>query len=177
MNKFFIRTLSLFLILSLLLSLGACSVLPGKAEQPDPAQESSAPAEETPEPSLEAESPENTFIPVSINEVMASNKSTLADDDGLFPDWVELYNYGSESVDLTGYYLCCGGERWEISGISLEPDAYTVIFCSGDSRDNRHSSFTIAKEGATLTLESAGGTVIERFDLPASGGDESVYRS
>ena len=178
MNKFFIRTLSLFLILSLLLSLGACSVLPGKAEQPDPVQESSAPAEETPEPTPEVtESPEAVFIPVSINEVMASNKSTLADDGGLFPDWVELYNYGSESIDLSGYYLCCGGERWAISGISLEPGAYTVIFCSGDSRDNRHSSFTISKEGATLTLESAGGTVIERFDLPASGGDESVYRS
>ena len=171
MNKYFIRTLSLFLIISLLLSLGACSVLPGKAEQPDPVQDPSAPADEAAEPSPEVtESPEAVFIPVSINEVMASNKSTLADDDGLFPDWVELYNYGTASVDLSGYYLCCGGERWEISGISLEPGAYTVIFCSGDSRDNRHSSFTIAKEGAILTLESAGGTVIERFDLPASGG-------
>ena len=48
MNKFFIRTLSLFLILSLLLSLGACSVLPGKTEQPDPVQESSASAEDAP---------------------------------------------------------------------------------------------------------------------------------
>ena len=53
MNKYFIRTLSLFLIISLLLSLGACSVLPGKAEQPDPVQDPSAPADEAAEPSPE----------------------------------------------------------------------------------------------------------------------------
>ena len=178
MNKLFTRMISLFLILSLLPGLAACSVLPGKEETLDPVQESSAPVEETPEPVPEVtESPESVFIPVSINEVMASNKSTIADDDGLFPDWLELYNYGSGTVDLSGYYLCCGSERWEISGITLEPGAYLVIFCTGDGRDSTHSSFTIAKEGAALTLESAAGTVIERFDLPVSGSDESVYRS
>ena len=178
MNKHFTRTISLFLFLSLLLSLAACSLIPGQEEQPAQVQESAPPVETTPEPVPEAPpAPEPVFIPVSINEVMASNKSTLADDDGLFPDWVELYNYGSEAVDLSGFYLCCGGERWAISGITLEPDAYLVVFCSGDGRDNRHSSFTISKDGATLTLESEAGSVVERFDLPASGSDESVYRS
>ena len=178
MNKLFTRTTSLFLILSLLLSLAACSLIPGQEESPAQVQESAPPVETTPEPVPEATAaPESVFIPVSINEVMASNKSTLADDDGLFPDWVELYNYGTEAVDLSGFYLCCGGDRWALSGTRLEPGAYLVIFCSGDGRDNRHSSFTISKDGATLTLESEAGFVVERFDVPTSGSDESVYRS
>ena len=38
MNKLFTRMISLFLILSLLPGLAACSVLPGKEETPDPVQ-------------------------------------------------------------------------------------------------------------------------------------------
>ena len=179
MSKRFTRYISLFLIFSLLLSLTACSTLPTREEQLGKLQETPAPAAaETPVPTPEvAESVEDVFLPVSINEVMASNKSTLSDADGLFPDWLELYNYGTEPIDLSGYYLCCGGERWEISGLTLDAGAYALIFCSGDGRDQVHSSFTISKDGASLSLETAGGTVIERFEVPASGSDESVYRS
>ena len=102
--------------------------------------------ESAPEPAPQAtESPEEVFIPVSINEVMPSNKSTLADADGLFPVWVELYNYGAEPVNLAGYYLCCGGDRWPLPALNLEPGGYRVIFCSGDGIDDAHSNFTIPK--------------------------------
>ena len=36
---------------------------------------------------------------------MASNSETMADQDGEFEDWIELYNNGSASIDLEGYYL------------------------------------------------------------------------
>jgi len=37
---------------------------------------------------------------VVINEVQASNQSTIADEDGDFEDWIELFNAGGEPVDL-----------------------------------------------------------------------------
>ena len=42
---------------------------------------------------------------VFINEVMASNTKTLADPQGDFDDWIELFNAGDTPVDLTGMYL------------------------------------------------------------------------
>ena len=36
---------------------------------------------------------------VRINEVSASN-SIFLDEDGDTPDWIELYNYGSEEISL-----------------------------------------------------------------------------
>ncbi len=178
MKKLFTRFLALLLIFALALSLAACSSLPTREEQLNVSQGSAASDAEAAPKATPAvtESPEDAFIPVSINEVMASNKSTLADADGLFPDWVELYNYGTEQVELSGYYLCCGGDRWQIPALSLEPDGYTVIFCSGDAVDDAHSNFTIPKEGASITLESAAGTVVERFDVPALASDTSAYR-
>ena len=50
----------------------------------------------------------NTSPPISIviNEWMADNSLTLANPvGGKFDDWFELYNYGTNTVDLGGYYL------------------------------------------------------------------------
>ncbi|MEX0944573.1 MAG: lamin tail domain-containing protein, partial [Balneolaceae bacterium] len=52
---------------------------------------------------------------IVINEIQASNSETIFDDDGDAGDWIELYNSGSESVDLTGYGLSDDEEepfRW-----------------------------------------------------------------
>ena len=42
-----------------------------------------------------------------INEFMADNEGTIEDPDeaGTYPDWVEIYNYGAEAVDIAGFYL------------------------------------------------------------------------
>ena len=42
---------------------------------------------------------------LSINEVMASNATTISDEDGDFGDWIELYNYGTTPVNLEGFGL------------------------------------------------------------------------
>ena len=42
--------------------------------------------------------PSSLFPQVVLNEVMASNDATLADEDGDFPDWVELYATGTYAL-------------------------------------------------------------------------------
>ena len=40
-----------------------------------------------------------------INEFMASNDVAFPGPQGDYPDWIEIYNAGSEAVNLSGYYL------------------------------------------------------------------------
>ena len=40
-----------------------------------------------------------------INEIMASNDQTIADEFGEFDDWIEIYNNGNQSINLFGYHL------------------------------------------------------------------------
>ena len=42
---------------------------------------------------------------VLISEFMASDRTTLADEDGDFSDWIEVHNPTAAPVDLTGAYL------------------------------------------------------------------------
>jgi hypothetical protein len=43
---------------------------------------------------------------IFINEFLAKGNTTLEDpgEPGDYPDWIELYNAGNESVNLKGYY-------------------------------------------------------------------------
>ena len=45
--------------------------------------------------------------PILINEYMSSNHTTIEDPDepGEYPDWIELYNFGSKAVDIGGCWV------------------------------------------------------------------------
>ena len=86
--------------------------------------------------SLGAHSPA-TAQPILINEFMASNDRTLADEDGDYPDWIELFNAGDEAVDLSGYSLTDDPEqpdRWSLPSLVLSPGKHLLIFASGKDR-------------------------------------------
>src|SRR5690349_22114858 len=42
---------------------------------------------------------------VVINEVMSSNFSAMQDEDGKYNDWIEIYNAGNSSLNISGYGL------------------------------------------------------------------------
>lgn len=74
---------------------------------------------------------------VAINELVASNGSTLLDEDGDAPDWFELFNPGATSVDLQGWGLSDDrGEpfRWVIEELVLQPGEFRTLFASGKNR-------------------------------------------
>lgn len=141
----------------------------GKSEAPAPGEtEESGPAD-TPQPTA--------YLPLSINEVMLSNKATLADSAGMFPDWVELYNYGSDMLSLDGLYLRKGGDRWPLPARQLAPGSYFVVFCDGSGSDDMHASFSLSKDGVLLSIETAEGARVESLEVPACGADRSVMRN
>ncbi|MCC5839831.1 MAG: CotH kinase family protein, partial [Opitutales bacterium] len=75
---------------------------------------------------------------VRINEVMASNGTTIADEDGDFEDWIELYNYGTDPVDLSGWGLSDSYNnpfKWTFpGGTSIGAGEYLLVWASGKNR-------------------------------------------
>jgi hypothetical protein len=68
-----------------------------------------------------------TDIDLYINEFMASNDSALPGPQGDFPDWIEIYNAGTEAVMLGGYSLCDTLDATQAYQIpDTSPDSVTV---------------------------------------------------
>jgi len=77
------------------------------------------------------------FAQVVINEGSNMNYSSIADENGEYPDWVELYNAGSDTVSLLNYSLSDkpnNPTKWIFPNIKLPPGGFKTVFCSGKDR-------------------------------------------
>ncbi len=78
-----------------------------------------------------------TYAQVVINEGSNRNYTTIHDEDGQYPDWIELYNSGSDTVQLYGYSLTddpTNPSKWIFPNVTLAPGQYKIVFCSGKDR-------------------------------------------
>jgi hypothetical protein len=77
------------------------------------------------------------FAEPVLNEVMTSNGATIADEDGEFHDWIEIFNRGEHPANLQGWGLTDDAAepfRWVLPEVELEPGAYLLVWASGKDR-------------------------------------------
>lgn len=128
-----------------------------------------------------------------INEIQASNTGTVADEDGDYEDWIEIYNGGSQSVNLSGYGLSDDPERpfrWVFPDITILPDEYLLVWASGKNRIDPsgplHTGFSISSEGEDITLTDPEGEPAGKipaayipvdisYGRETTGGSDLVY--
>ena len=103
-----------------------------------------------------------------INEVMSKNDTTIADIDGEFSDWLEIYNSDSNAVSLEGYSLSDNVDlpaRWKFGNIEILGKSFLLVFASGkdrkDGTDNPHTDFKIKSAGEPLLLSNPDGELID----------------
>ena len=108
---------------------------------------------------------------LQISEIMPGNTRTLADEDGDFSDWIEIYNPNASAANLRGYYLTDDSEalaKWVFPAVTLPPKGYLVVFASGKNRvadpAHPHTNFKLNADGGFLALvEPDGATIASAF--------------
>ncbi|MBI4602573.1 MAG: lamin tail domain-containing protein, partial [Planctomycetes bacterium] len=119
-----------------------------------------------------------------INEVMASNRTTLEDRDepGEYPDWIEVYNGTSATLDLGGMYLTddlLDLTKWRIAGGLLLGSRQHLVFLADDdgTQGELHLSYQLSQSGETIALvDRDGKTIIDRVVFDAQTADVSYGR-
>ncbi len=128
-------------------------------------------------------------ITVFINEWLADNTATLADPaDGGYEDWFELYNAGTESVNLGGYYLTdnlANKFQFQIPDNGhyvIPPGGFLLVWADNEANQNStnradlHVNFALSKGGEALGLFAADGTMIDAVTFGAQTTDVSEGR-
>jgi len=131
--------------------------------------------------SIISENWQDSFTPVIINEFMASNATTLDDEDDASSDWIEIYNRSAVTVDMTGWYLTDEADvpnMWQFTaGPVLASGEYAVIFASEKSGPSypMHTNFSLNVDGEYLGLCFPDQSVADEFSLeyPAQATDIS----
>lgn len=117
------------------------------------------------------ETEKNKTIPdIIISEIMASNKTTIIDDNGNFSDWIEIHNISNNRVNLKNYTLSDEANnlsKWDFPEIILEPDQYIIVFASGQDSDNKaqylHTNFKLNSSVDNLFLCNPDKVILSRI--------------
>ncbi len=105
---------------------------------------------------------------IVINEFQASNATTIADPDfASFPDWIELYNTGVQTIDLSSWYLTDNLEdtiKWQFpAGVSIDPGEYLLIWADGRgvNQTGLHANFRLSITGDNIAIFDDSGILID----------------
>ena len=140
-------------------------------------------------PPTEDEEEENvgtTPTTLFINEIMASNSTTILDPQGDADDWIELINTGTEAIDLGGMYLSdktSSPLKWQFpAGTTIDAEGYLLIWADDDDGDSPglHTNFKLSAGGESVVLsdvDARNNVVIDSVDFPAQTTDVSYGRS
>lgn len=118
---------------------------------------------------------------VVINEIMAQNNTTIADEVGDFEDWIELYNNNDFEVDLSGYYLtdtAASLVKWQIPpGTVIPANDYLIIWADNEATDGpMHASFKLAAEGESVLLSNPNLLLVDQVTYEAQTVDMGFAR-
>lgn len=122
---------------------------------------------------------------VVINELMAKNNSTIADPQGNYDDWIELFNLGEETLDLSGMYLSDNPEnplKWRFpAGATIAAGEYLVVWADEDGGDEPglHTNFKLSSKGETVWLfdtDAHDNLLLDTISFTGLEGDQSIGR-
>lgn len=114
-----------------------------------------------------------------LNELMADNRSTAADEHGDFDDWIEIVNTGSTPISLMGLGLTDhmdGGESFVFPDTTIAPGEYLLVWADEEpEQGNCHASFRLDADGEDVYLID-GGVIINQITFSQIGPDVSYGR-
>jgi len=139
-----------------------------------------------PTPGASNGSGETPFAAFIINEFMASNDYTYADENGEFDDWIEIYNYGNIPGDIGGLYITDDLEEldtWQIPDTDPElttipPGGYAILWADKEPEQGiLHIDIKLSGGGEAIALTEADAvTEIDAFEYDEQTTDISMGR-
>ncbi len=131
---------------------------------------------------------QNSYIPedvyLFINEFLASNDSCIQDETGAYPDWVEIYNPGPDSVAMGGLFLTddlTNTTKWAFPDTTLEAGGFLLVWCDNDPEDGPlHTTFKLSTDGEEIGLFgrlTSGNQEIDSYSFAVQTTDVSEGRS
>lgn len=97
---------------------------------------------------------DNPFL--FINEFMASNDNTIADENGKFSDWIEIFNGTETAVWLGNKFLTDNldsPDKWQMPDFTLAAGGFVMFWADGNPDDGEfHTNFKLSADGEEVGI-------------------------
>ena len=122
---------------------------------------------------------------LQINEFGARNNSIIADERDEFNDWIELYNFGTQPVNLAGFHITDDPaipDKWRIplndpEQTTIPADDYIILWADGSPDEGLlHLNFKLNADGEEIGLYSPDGALVDFIRFGQQRADTSYGR-
>jgi len=140
-------------------------------------------------PETETNCPEDCATTIDytiiVNEFMAANQNCCDDGTGENEDFIELYNYGMEAIDIGGFYFTdnlTGSFLYHITDTStsettISGGEFLVIWADADPEQGPlHVDFKLSSGGEDIGIYDPDGSAIIEMSFSSQGEDTSYGR-
>lgn len=115
-----------------------------------------------------------------INEFQAANDTTVADQDGQFDDWIELYNNSATPENLLGYFLSDHDDsltRWAFPDTTIAAFSYLIVWADNDdTQAGLHATFRLNAAGESIFLKQTEHGIVDQVNFGTQFSDISYGR-
>jgi hypothetical protein len=134
----------------------------------------------------------STFAQLVINEYSAANLDQFPDNFQSHDDWIEIYNAGTSTVNLSGYWLSDNAtnlQKWKFpaTNANIAAGGFVRVWCSDrdttyvvGSNVHFHSSFKLTQtrnNPEVISLSSPAGALLDQVTVEKTTVDQSRCRS
>jgi len=130
---------------------------------------------------------EGSSLTLVINEFMAKNNNSIEDEDGDNDDWIEIYNYGDQPIDMAGMYLTDSlstdpAQWWQIPATdppktTVPPGGYLLIWADNETDEGiLHAAFKLDADGEQIRLFDTHRNLVDSVTFGPQQADESFGR-
>jgi large repetitive protein len=125
----------------------------------------------TPSPGLTNYTQPSIAGELQLNEFMASNATTYADENGEFDDWIEIYNGTDTAIDLGGYFITddlVTTDKWQIptgdSATIIPAGGYLILWADKEPDQGvLHVNIKLGSGGEDLGLFDPNGLEVDAY--------------
>ena len=161
----------LAMILSILPCLAGCVSYSGVSDIPQPTAEAESPViSETAERSFKGE--------LIISEVMTKNSAYTMDDNGAFPDWLELCNISDSPIELEGFVVSDGSSGWTMPACTLEAGEFKLVFADGTNSVGKewHTDFSLGSDEMVSLFSPSGDLICTAACSECGSAHSDIFR-
>ena len=119
------------------------------------------------------------YAGLMISEIMPSNATAVTDENGAYPDWVEVWNSTKKEMNLKGLGLSDKDDsiRFLFPAVTLEAGGRMIVFCDNTNQaipgQPFHAKFKLSSVGETIYLYDPNAYLIDSCKYPIMASDES----
>ncbi|MEO8147146.1 MAG: CotH kinase family protein [Bacteroidia bacterium] len=123
----------------------------------------------------------DTSSAIVINEIMAKNKTAVADSSNEFDDWIELYNNSGVDVDLGNYSITDDTLNYRKfifnQGIIVPANGYLILWADEQhSQGDTHLNFKLSSNGEQLFLLNPQFELVDSLTFGLQQTDSALAR-